>query len=104
MQTTDLPLRSLDLPRLSLFAMVRKCMPYPRRAAPRNDACAALERLALSSPHLLLDLGFEADSAASGGEQRVWRRGAFVVTIRPAAAPRGAPRVEARRVPAQAPS
>lgn len=40
-----------------------------------------LERLALASPHLLPDLGFEEDRRAGNPCRAVWRKGAFVVSI-----------------------
>ena len=108
MHMTELPMRSPDLSRISFLAVIRKFAPKRHHAVPRDDACRELERLALSSPHLLPDLGFELDRAAAGPQRTVWRRPGFVVTIRPAvdpgtdpcADPCGPPRVEARRAPA----
>ncbi|MCB1331931.1 MAG: hypothetical protein KDK28_21750 [Maritimibacter sp.] len=99
MQLSQSPARSLDLPRLPLLSLVRKFAPYLRRAATRDDPCAALERLARTSPHLLPDLGFEVDRAASGAGRTVWRRQGFVVTADPAAAPCDGSGVAVHRVP-----
>ncbi|OWU67348.1 hypothetical protein [Phaeobacter sp. 22II1-1F12B] len=43
----------------------------------RND----LERLALSAPHMLSDIGFERDDKACSPEKVVWRRGKLCVII-----------------------
>lgn len=102
MQMTQFPVRSLGLPRPSLLWMVRKFAPHLRFAETRDDPRAALERLARTSPHLLPDLGFEKDRAASGAARSVWRRGAFVVTIDRAADPCGAPRIAVHRGPGRA--
>lgn len=40
-----------------------------------------LERLALLSPHLLGDLGFTRDAAASAPDTMVWRRGQLRVVV-----------------------
>ena len=40
-----------------------------------------LERLALSAPHMLADIGFERDPKACSSEQAVWRRGTQCVII-----------------------
>jgi len=55
-------------------------------AGPRNDKAKVLlredlERLALSAPHMLSDIGFERDARACSPEQEVWCRGADRVTI-----------------------
>lgn len=40
-----------------------------------------IERLALSAPHVLEDIGFERDERASSAVQTVWRRGRVQVTV-----------------------
>ena len=40
-----------------------------------------LERLALSAPHMLQDLGFERDLTACSSEKVVWRLGAHSVIV-----------------------
>ena len=40
-----------------------------------------LERLALSAPHTLADIGFKRDVEASSSEKAVWRRGNCCVVI-----------------------
>ncbi|MEQ8898977.1 MAG: hypothetical protein RID23_18005 [Roseovarius sp.] len=40
-----------------------------------------LERLALTSPHLLADMGFEIDRRAGSPTRTVWRRAGLCVTI-----------------------
>ena len=40
-----------------------------------------LERLALSAPHMLADIGFERDTKACSSEKAVWRRGTQRVII-----------------------
>lgn len=103
MQLSQSPVRNLDLPHLPLLALVRKFVPHLRRADTRDDPCAALERLARTSPHLLPDLGFEKDRAASGAGRSVWRRGAFLVTIDQPAAPCDRPAIAVHRAPGRAP-
>ncbi len=40
-----------------------------------------LERLALTAPHMLADIGFKRDPNACSGEKEVWRRGTHSVII-----------------------
>ncbi len=40
-----------------------------------------LERLALSAPHMLSDIGFERDAKACSCGKDVWRRGRHCVTV-----------------------
>lgn len=54
--------------------------PDPKTGTARGLA-EALERLALTSPHLLADMGFEMDGGAASPTRTVWRRGRLSVTI-----------------------
>lgn len=40
-----------------------------------------IERLALTAPHVLADIGFERDDRASLSTQTVWRKGRFRITL-----------------------
>ena len=40
-----------------------------------------LERIALSAPHMLADIGFKRDPRACSNERVVWRRGVHCVII-----------------------
>lgn len=64
-----------------LWQKIKKYMPLAGTAAPGHGAAGHLERLARTAPHLLADLGFEPDRHAGNAERKVWRRGAFVVSI-----------------------
>ena len=57
-----------------LILMIGKRTPDARL---RND----LERLALSAPHMLADIGFEREAAACGPHLDVWRRQGTSVVI-----------------------
>lgn len=61
---------------------VRISMPRFRWAGAGDPVPAELRRLALSSPHLLPDLGFERDRTAGNPQLEVWRNGARTVSIR----------------------
>ena len=40
-----------------------------------------LERIALTAPHMLADIGFERDPMACSSDRAVWRRGTHCVVI-----------------------
>jgi hypothetical protein len=40
-----------------------------------------IERLAITAPHVLADIGFERDDLASFSTQTVWRKGRFRITL-----------------------
>lgn len=42
---------------------------------------ADLERLAVSAPHVLADIGFERDAKACSHDKVAWRRGTHRVTV-----------------------
>lgn len=73
----------------SLFpsSNLRRVVPFGRRKKPEpcsdveTHLAEALERLALTSPHLLADMGFEIDAAAGSPTRTVWRRGRLTVTL-----------------------
>jgi len=63
------------------LALCRKFAPWSEQEPPRAKLKTDLERLALSAPHLLSDIGFERDVAACSSTREVWRRGADRVNI-----------------------
>ena len=48
---------------------------------PKEQYCEDLERLALSAPHLLADIGFEPDLRSSSPVKTIWRKGATSVAL-----------------------
>lgn len=62
-------------------AVMRKTIPKIGTERSEEDFRNDLERLALTAPHLLQDIGFERDVEASAQEKVVWRRGKYCVTI-----------------------
>lgn len=59
----------------------KKIIPASRAETLDAPLQKELERLALSAPHMLSDIGFERDVEASSSEKAVWRRGAHCVVI-----------------------
>jgi hypothetical protein len=59
----------------------KKIMPGSRVETPDAQLQLELERLALSAPHMLADIGFERDPRACSSEKTVWRRGKYCVII-----------------------
>jgi 4-hydroxyphenylpyruvate dioxygenase-like putative hemolysin len=68
----------------NVFLRIGKSISWRKPRSSEDHLRAALERLALLSPHLLADLGFKRDAAASAPDTMVWRRGQLrVVVARP---------------------
>lgn len=65
----------------SCFKLFKKFKPRFRSEKLREQPWADLERLALSAPHVLADIGFECDLFACKPDQTVWRRGSICVAI-----------------------
>jgi hypothetical protein len=73
-----------DLPRAqsgSCLGLIKKLIPQGQTLQPGEQLAENLERLALSAPHVLPDIGFERDLAACSPEKTVWRRGTVCVVI-----------------------
>ncbi len=64
----------------TLVRWSRKYSPFTRPSRPA-DLGQALERLAVTSPHLLRDLGFVPECRPGSVACTVWRRGGHVVTV-----------------------
>ncbi|WP_136443797.1 hypothetical protein [Pacificoceanicola onchidii] len=64
-----------------LLTWYKKIIPTLGVETPDAQLQRDLERLALSAPHVLADLGFEQDLKASTSEKAVWRRGTHSVII-----------------------
>ena len=63
------------------LALFKKIIPSSGVETPDAQLQKELERLALSAPHMLADIGFERDSRACSSEDEVWRRGTHCVII-----------------------
>ena len=63
------------------LAACKKIMPTSRVETPDVSLQKEIERLALSAPHVLSDIGFERDAKASSCDKEIWRRGAHCVVI-----------------------
>lgn len=75
---------SLALSTVNAFRRVWKSLPWRKPRPVEDHLRDELERLALLSPHLLADLGFTQDAAASVPDTKVWRYGRHrVVVARP---------------------
>lgn len=69
---------------MNAFRRVWKSLPWRKSQLVEDQLRDELERLALLSPHLLADLGFTHDAAASVPDTKVWRNGRHrVVVARP---------------------
>lgn len=64
-----------------LLTAYKKIIPTSGAESPDTQLQRDLERLALSAPHVLADLGFEQDLEACTSEKAVWRRGTHSVII-----------------------
>lgn len=64
-----------------LMDLCNKLIPRPGHEETNVPLRNDLERLALSAPHLLSDIGFERDARACSREKVVWRRGDLCVII-----------------------
>lgn len=73
---------NLSIHKAAGFLEVFKKM-IPRFDSDRTNARLQndLERLALSAPHVLSDIGFERDAKACSCGKDVWRRGRHCVTV-----------------------
>jgi hypothetical protein len=67
------------------LGLFKKLIPQKKVGQPSEPLVEDLERLALSAPHVLADIGFERDFEAFSPEKRVWRRGQLCVIISTAA-------------------
>lgn len=63
------------------LAACKKLIPTAEDKTPDAQLQKELERLALSAPHMLADIGFERDIKACSSEKTVWRRGTHCVII-----------------------
>ena len=63
------------------LALCRKLIPRPENQGTNAQLRSDLERLALSAPHMLSDIGFERDDKACSREMVVWRRGTLRVIV-----------------------
>jgi len=64
-----------------LLAAYKKIIPTSGVELPDTQLQRDLQRLALSAPHMLADLGFEQDLKVCTSEKAVWRRGTHSVII-----------------------
>ena len=64
-----------------VLASYKKLIPMSGVEMPDAQLKKELERLALSAPHMLADIGFERDLNACTDEKAVWRRGTHCVII-----------------------
>ncbi len=64
-----------------VFAACKKFIPMSEVQTPDAQLQKDLERLALSAPHMLADIGFERDLKACSCEKAVWRRGTCCVIV-----------------------
>ena len=64
-----------------IFSACKKFIPTSGLETPDAQLQKELERLALSAPHMLADIGFQRDLAACSSEKAVWRRGTNCVII-----------------------
>jgi 4-hydroxyphenylpyruvate dioxygenase-like putative hemolysin len=60
---------------------LKKSIPQGQDGHPREQLEEALERIALSAPHILADIGFLRDLRECSPERTVWRQGSLRVTI-----------------------
>jgi len=65
--------------------LFKKLIPQEQVGQLSEQFVKDLERLALSAPHVLADIGFERDFEAFSPEKRIWRRGQLCVIISTAA-------------------
>lgn len=61
--------------------VLKKLIPISRVETPDAQLQEELERVALSAPHILEDIGFERDLKACSSEKAVWRRDTHCVII-----------------------
>lgn len=64
-----------------VLASCKKIIPTSGDETPDAQLKKELERLALSAPHMLADIGFERDLKECTNEKAVWRRGTHCVMI-----------------------
>ena len=64
-----------------VLASCKKIIPASGVKTTDTQLQKELERLALSAPHMLADIGFERDVKACSSEKAVWRRGTQCVII-----------------------
>ncbi len=69
----------------SFLGLFKKIIPQGQAGQPSEQLLEDLERLALSAPHILADIGFERDLETCSSEKTVWRRGPVFVIISTAA-------------------
>ncbi len=65
----------------NVWEACKKFIPTSELEAPGAQLKKELERLALSAPHTLADVGFERDVNACSFERDVWRRGRHSVIV-----------------------
>lgn len=65
----------------NVWEACKKLIPTSEVEAPDAQLKKELERLALSAPHTLADIGFERDVNACSCERVVWRRGRHSVIV-----------------------
>lgn len=79
LQILDFNLAISTMP--TLVVRIGKFVPWRGRRSSDDHLLDELERLALLSPHLLVDLGFRRDASASASGTTVWRRGQLRVVV-----------------------
>lgn len=65
----------------NVFLRIGKSISWRKSRSSEDHMRDELERLALLSPHLLADLGFTREAAASGPDTMVWRNGQLRVVV-----------------------
>lgn len=74
--------KSPSIPKFTdVLASCKKIIPTSGVEMPDAQLKKELERLALSAPHVLADIGFERDLKSCTDEKAVWRRGTHCVII-----------------------
>lgn len=79
---TDLPENGSSFRKFAeVLVALKKLIPRSGVETPNDQLRNDVERLALSAPHLLADIGFERDPKMCSSDKVVWRRGTLRVLI-----------------------
>lgn len=81
MQTQFLDFDFGSMAKATFFHRIGKIVSRHKPRSSSDHLLEELERLALLSPHLLSDIGFRHDTAASAPGLKVWRRGELQVVV-----------------------
>ena len=81
MKTQFLDFDPETVAKAGFFRRIGKFVSWRRSRSSTDHLFDELERLALLSPHLLRDIGFRRDAAASAPDTKVWRRGELQVVV-----------------------